>query len=186
MDKSSLASTVDDLGEIFNKSGTVSESWCSALAAKVAGQSTGLAKVEALTYYYLLQSSAVAEHPGQKVYEAILSSGAGKYDGTHLRECAQGFGNGTFSDNFANNLADYLNSTGKATPAQAELVRTKVNKLPEFSAMANKATAAQEKYVATDDALSAVQWNVETEDLAALQFAYTPLPHPSFENVNAY
>merc|ERR1719242_2381793 len=186
MDKPSLASTVEELGDILINSGSTSESWCSALAAKVAGQSSGLAKVEALTNYYLLQSSAVADHPGQKVYEAILSSGAGKYDGTHLRECAQGFGNGTFSDNFANNLADYLNSTGKATPAQAELVRSKVSKLPEFSAMANKAVAAQEKYVATDEALSNVQWVVEKESLAALQHAYTPLPHPCFENVNAY
>jgi len=186
MDKPSLASTVSDLGEIFNQSGTSSESWACALAAKVASQSTGLAKVEALTYYYLLQNKSMSEHPGQKVYEAIVCRGAGKYDGTHLRECAQGFGNGTFSDNFANNLADYLSSTGKATPAQAELVRSKVNKLPEFSAMANKAVAAQERYVATDDALSGVQWNVETENLGALQHAYTPIPHPSFENVNAY
>lgn len=186
MDKSSLASAVNDLGEIFNNSGTSSEPWYVSLASKVASESTGLERVEALTYYYLLQNKAISEHPAQKVYEAIVCSGQGKYDGTHLRECAQGFGNGTFSDNFANNLADYLSSTGKATPAQAELVRSKVNKLPEFSAMANKAVAAQEKYTATDGALSAVQWNVEKENLAALQFAYTPIPHASFENVNAY
>jgi len=186
MDKPSLASTVEDLGDILINSGSTSESWCSALAAKVAGQSSGLAKVEALTLYYLLQNKAVSDHPGQKVYEAIVSPGAGKYDGTHLREVAQGFGNGTFSDNFANKLADYLSATGKATPAQAEKVRSQVNKLPEFSAMANKAVAAQEKYVATDDALSAMQWNVETDNLGALKFAYQPIPHASFENVNAY
>jgi len=186
MDKPSLASTVNDLGDILNKSGATSESWYSKLALKHAHESTGLAKVEAMTYHLLMKNKAVAEHPAQRVYEAIVSPGQGKYSGSKLRECAQGFGNGTFSDTFANNLADYLSSTGKATPAQAELVRSKVSKLPEFSAMANKAVAAQETYVATDEALSNVNWMVEKESLAALQHAYTPVPHCSFDNVNAY
>lgn len=186
LDKPSLASTVNDLGDILNQSGAKYESWSSKLALKVANESSGLAKVEAMTYHLLLKNKAVTKHPAQKVYEALLSAGHGKYDGTHLREVAQGFGNGTFSDTFANNLADYLSSTGKATPAQAELVRSKVSKLPEFSAMANKAVASQETYVATDEALSNVNWVVEKESLAALQHAYTPVPHPCFENVNAY
>lgn len=186
MDKPSLAATCAALPSLFEESGAAFKPWYVQVAETTAASSSGLAKVEATALKYLLSNPAVESHPGMTVHDAIVIPGAGNFSGRNLRKCAEGFGKGTFSNNFAQKLADYLSATGKATPAQADLALTKVAKLPEFSAMANKAAAAQHKYEGTESALCSVYWNVEDSCIPELQMAYTPIPHPSFDNVNAY
>lgn len=186
MDKESQTATVADLPSIFEDSGAKSTPWYVKVAETAVSNSSGLSKIEALTYKYLLSNSVVESHPAKTVHDALVTPCAGNFSGCSIRRCAEGFGKGTFSDTFAQKLADYLSATGKATPAQADMVLTKVSKLPEFSAMATKAAAAQSKYVETENALAAVCWNVEETPISELQMAYTPIPHTSFENVNAY
>jgi len=184
MDKPSLTAAAAEVPTLLSNF-KPSEPWYVAKAKAAAASSTGLDKVEALTMVKLLSSGAVESSPAFALYENLFNPSAGNFSGNTVRGVAEACVGATFNDDFSSALADYLQSTGKATPAQAELVVNRVSKLPEVVALNKLSNGTVDAFKATDDAFSSVTWCIE-DGLAGLQMAYKPIPHPSFDYVNAY
>lgn len=184
MDKSSLVTASAQVPSLLSNF-KPSEPWFVANAKAAAASSSGLDKVEALTMVKLLTSGAVQSSPAFALYSSLVNPSAGKFCGDTVRGVAEACVGTTFNDDFSSALADYLQTTGKATPAQAELVVNRVSKLPEVVELNKKATATVQAFQATDTAFSSITWCVE-DGLPGLQMAYKPIPHPSFDYVNSY
>jgi len=179
LDKAGMDSVAAELPGLMASCGKSTTPWMAKAAAKAAKDASGLDLVEANTLAKLFSSPAVANTAGMQIYNTVFGGGSAK---AVSAACASG----SFADDLGEKLAASLVSTGRATPAQAEVVKSKIGSVEEMKAFTTAASKAMDSYNAVDDAMMGVQWNVEPMSIPSLMMAYQSLPHPSFSNVNAY
>jgi len=179
LDKAGLDSVVAELPALMSSCGKSQTPWMAKAAAKAAKNATGLDLVEASTLAKLFSSPKVADTPAMKFYNTVFGGGC-------MKGVAAACSSGSFADDLGEKLAASLVASGKATPAQAEVVKSKIGSVEEMKAFTQAASKAAEAYDAVDDALLGVKWCVEPVSIPSLMMAYQSLPHPSFSNVNSY
>merc|ERR1719461_558192 len=179
LDKAGLDGLAAELPGMMASCGKQTTPWMAKAAANAAKEASGLDLVEANTLAKLFSSPAVANTAGMQVYNTVFGGGSAK---AVSAACASG----SFADDLGEKLAASLVSTGRATPAQAEVVKSKIGSVEEMKAFTTAASKAMDSYNAVDDAMMSVQWCVEPLSIPSLMMAYQSLPHPSFSNVNAY
>lgn len=179
LDKSGIETVMQELPTLMASCGKSTTPWMARAAAKAANDATGLDLIEANTFAKMFSNPEASQTAAMKVHDAVFVGGA-------VKSVAAACASDSFTDDLGQKLADYLLSSGKATPAQAEAVASKIGTVAELKAMVSTAAKAHEKFTAVDDAMLEVQWCVETMSIPSLMMAYQPLPHPSFSNVLAY
>lgn len=179
IDKAGVEAATKALPGIMLSCGTASTPWMAKAAATAAKKATGLDLVEANTLAAVFANPAVSSTPAMKMYEAMFGSSA-------VKGVAMACSKGTYADNLGAALADCLLTSGSATPAQAEMISSKIGAVAEVKTFVAGASKALDKYTAVDEAMLSVTWVVEPMSIPTLMMAYQSLPHPSFYNVNAY
>jgi len=179
LDKAGLDGLAAELPGMMVSCGKQTTPWMAKAAANAAKEATGLDLVEANTIAKLFSNPSVSSSSAMQIYNTIFGGG-------DVRAVSAACSAGTFADDLGAKLADCLIATGRATPAQAEVIRSKIGSVEEMKTFTAAASKATDAYDAVDEAFLSVKWCVEPMSIPSLMMAYQSLPHPSFSNVNSY
>jgi hypothetical protein len=147
LDKAGLDAVAAELPAMMASCGKQTTPWMARAASEAAKNATGLDLVEANTLAQVFSNPAVENTTGMKFYSSVFGGGCVK---SVAAACAEG----TFAEDFGTKLASSLLSSGKATPAQAEAVESKIGTVAEVKTLVSESAKAMGAFNAVDDAYS--------------------------------
>eukprot|EP00494_Astrolonche_serrata_P029229 UN29496 len=130
LDKPSMTQALEQLPSVIESSGSSCEPWYIRHLKQSAQEAKGLEQVELQTLSEVFNNATGLI--GVELYERVTNPKS-KYSTKSsygLRAVATAINDDSFNDSMANNLAANLLNAGAVTPAQSELVKSKVGSLP--------------------------------------------------------